>query len=189
MWNFCGTGDGTHGLAVLNDGLTEYEVADDAERTIAVTLMRTFGTFVFGRPTPDSQCLGDHTYRFALLPHTGGWADSDVVRLTREFITPLQAVESAPTRGTLAPEHTFLAVDNQALAFSAVKQAESGKGLVVRVWNPLDTPVKFRLSVGTGATKTRLLTLEEKPAGRATLKDGAVRLSAGPKQIVGVWLG
>ena len=189
MWNFCGTSDGTHGLAVLNDGLTEYEVVDDAERTIAVTLMRTFGTFVFGRPTPDSQCLGDHTYRFALLPHTGGWADSDVVRLTREFITPLQAVESAPTRGTLAPEHTFLAVDNQALAFGAVKQAENGKGLVVRLWNPLDTPAKFRLTVGTGATKARLLTLEEKPAGRATVKDGAVRLTAGPKQIVSVWLG
>ena len=68
MWNFCGTSDGEHGLAVLNDGLTEYEVVDDADRTIAVTLLRTFGTFVFGRPTPDSQCLGTHTYRFAILP-------------------------------------------------------------------------------------------------------------------------
>jgi hypothetical protein len=184
MWNFCGTSDGTHGLAVLNDGLTEYEVVDDAPRTVAVTLMRTFGTFVFGRPTPGSQCLGEHTYRFALLPHTGGWAQGEVVRHTREFITPLQAIESAPTRGDRPAEFTFLAVGSQELAFSAVKQGDNGKGLVVRVWNPLDEPCNFEVAIGTGAEKGRLMSLEEKPDERVSIENGVATVTAGPKKIV-----
>ncbi len=189
MWNFCGTLDGDRGLAVLNDGLTEYEVVDDAARTIAVTLIRSFGTFTFGRPTPGSQCLGEHTYRFALYPFRGDWRDSEVVRLTREFIAPVQAVESAPTRGNLPARLGLLRISNPNLVFSAVKQSEDGGGLVVRVWNPLETRQAFTLETAWPVRRAQLLTLEETREKTLRLNDGQLKLAAGPKKIVtvGLW--
>jgi alpha-mannosidase len=184
MWSFCGASDGANGLAVLNDGLTEYEVVDDADRTIAVTLLRTFGTFVFGRPTPDSQCPGRHTYRFGIHPHRGGWADSRVVELAREFISPLQALESAPTKGAGAHRRGMFSVSDPRIAFAAVKQGEDGKGLVLRVWNPFDREIKCTLHCGVPVRRAALLTLEEKREKSLRVKDNRIRLVAGPKKIV-----
>lgn len=192
MWDFVDVSDGQNGLAVISSGLIEYEVKDDPERSIAVTLVRAFGKFVFGRPTPGSQCPGLQKYRFTLYPHAGFWSDADILREKSRHIAPLQALESAPTKGDLPPEGSFLRVSPPSVAFSGIKESEDGEGLVVRLWNPLEEALDLVVKAGFPIKEARLLSLEEtalevlEPGG-----DGALHFPAPPKKIItlGIKLG
>ena len=189
MWNFVDVSDGEIGFAIINDGLTEYEVVDDRARTIAITLLRTFGKFVFERPTPDSQCLGEHCYRFALFPHTGFWYDTDIFKRTAEHITSPQALESAPTKGTLPPQFSFLSLSPNSIVFSGIKQGEDKKSLVIRFWNPLEEEQKVNIKTAFPLKRATLLTLEEKKIRKLKVVDGKlVSLKAGKKKIMTVGL-
>jgi len=188
MWSFVDVFDGEAGLAVLNDGLIEYEVVDEPARTIAITLLRAFGTFVFGRPTPGAQCKGTHLYRFALLPHQRPWHEARVFDEVRRLTIPLQALLSAPTAGSLPRSASFIHLTNPQLVFSAAKPAESGDKLVIRFWNPTAETQTTCIEFGLPLKRAQLLSLEEIPEGDLELQNGGrrVELSAGPKKIVTV---
>lgn len=163
MWSFVDVSDGTRGLGVVADGLIEYEVIDNAERTIALTLWRGFGKFVYGRPTPGSQCLGTRTFRFRVCPHEGTWRDAALLRRGQRHLVPLQALQSAPTRGTAAPRRSFLRIDGTDAEFGAVKLGEDGQRLVVRVWNSADTARDVRLALSAPLATAERVTMEERP--------------------------
>lgn len=185
MWYFMDVSDGEEGVALVNDGLTEYEVVDDAARTIAVTLIRAFGKTVFARPTPDAQCPGPHRYRFALLPHRGTWEDAGVFDAVYRMNYPQAALQSAPTRGAEALRRGFLRLTAGDIAFSTVKQSEDGKRLVLRLWNPHERDETIVLESALPIRKASLLTLEEKP--EKTLKPAGgnqLWLTAGRKKII-----
>jgi hypothetical protein len=188
MWSFVDVFDGEAGLAVINGGLIEYEVLDEPARTIAITLLRAFGTFVFGRPTPGAQCKGTHLYRFALLPHQRPWHEIDVFEEVRRLTIPLQALLSAPTTGSLPRSASFIQLTNPKLVFSAAKPAESGDKLVIRFWNPTDQTQTTCIEFGLPLKRAQLLSLEELADEELELENGGrrVQLSVGPKKIVTV---
>jgi alpha-mannosidase len=185
MWNFAGVSDGKQGLAVINDGLTEYEAVDDEPRTIAVTLLRAFGRFVFDRPVPEAQCPGKHTYNFAIYPHEGEWSDSNIFMETAEFITPLQAVESAPSRGKGPLEESFFSLISNAAVFSGIKQGEDGESVIIRFWNPYSIKKKVTLKTGKPVKDAFSLTLEEKRVKELKVDDdNIITFTASPKKII-----
>jgi len=190
MWHFVHVADGKGGLAVVADGLIEYEAVDDAARTIAVTLLRAFGKFVYGRPTPDSQCLGRRSFRFVVKPHAGPWRDADLVRRGQRHMTPVQATISAPTNGPSAPRREFLRVDGPGAVFSAVKQGEDGRMLVVRAWNSGDAEAPMIFRVGRPIKEAWRLTMEEAVVEKIPLALNATELTiaAGPRKIVTIGL-
>ena len=134
---------------------------DDAVRTIAITLLRAFGKFVWGRPTPGAQCLGQHFYRFALVPHRGTWVEAGLPSLAAEHLTRVYALESAPTRGTLPREQSVVRIEPDSLVLSGVKQSEAADAVVVRFWNPLPAPVEASVCSDRVIKAARRLTLEE----------------------------
>lgn len=189
MWSWVDVSDGASGFAVLQDGLIEYEVIDDEPRTLAMTLLRSYGKFVYGRPVPGAQCLGRHEYRFAVEPHAGDWQKAVLHGSAAEFLTAMPALQSAPTRGTLPRRSGFLEIDAPGTVLSGLKQAEDGHGLVVRFWNPLPGPVEARVICGVTPSQARRLTLEEVPEGPLDIDaDGSVRVQADGKKIVTVGL-
>lgn len=188
MWHFVDVTDGQRGHAVIADGLIEYEVKDDAERTIAITLLRAFGKFVYGRPTPESQCLGLRSYRLVVRPHAGTWYDADLVRRGLRHMTPVQATLSAPTTGTAAPRRELLRIDGPGAVFSAVKQGEDEKMIVVRAWNSGDADAPMTFHFGVPIKDAWRLTMEETvvekiPTG---LNAMSFTVSAGARKIVTV---
>ena len=97
--------DGEYGIAVLNRGLTEYEIYDNT--TIALTLLRGVG--MMGKrellirpgrpsgievPTPDALCLGIHVFEYALVPHAGNWDEAGIPAAAAEFDAPALAVQN-----------------------------------------------------------------------------------------------
>jgi len=134
MQRFVDVSDGTAGLAIVNDGLREYQVSEDPARTVAITLLRAYEVSLCPvskrwdiHPEMDlSQCPGAHEYRYAIYAHVGTWADAEVVRQADRLALPLQPAQVGPHGGDLPPRHSFAAVEPANLVLSAFKQAEDG---------------------------------------------------------------
>lgn len=186
MWNFAGVQDGTGGVAVINNGLIEYEAVDDAPRTLAITLFRGFGKFVFGRPVPGAQCLGTRRYRLSVYPFAGDWRGSELLALKDRHVAPVQVLQSAPTRGDLPLRRSLLALSPASLCFSTIKQGREPAEAVLRFWNTEDTPAEATITCGFDVSAARRLTLEEKEHGDLALDGNTIRLALGPKEIATV---
>jgi len=184
-------GDGS-GMAVINQGLPEYEVYPQ-QTTIAVTLLRCVERLSTGgeaaaaeadyNRTPGAQCLGRHTFRYAILPYEGDWSEAGVMDEAHRHNVPIRVAQTDVHPGTLGPTESLVFADGDRVALSCVKRAEREEALIVRLYNPTPrgSTVKVRVPDARGA---RLVSLNEEPVRDLKLRDGAVRLSIGAKKIV-----
>ena len=140
----------TDGLAVLHDGLLEYEVVGDGTE-LALTLLRATGYLSrialplrpdpAGPPMPveGAQLRGPRAFDYALLPHQSGGVDglSNLYRAADDFLVPLERARGGGVAGATRPP-TGQALAVRGAEVSAVRR-EPG-GLVVRVFNPSPEP-------------------------------------------------
>ncbi len=109
------------GVALLNDG--KYGLSVFGGR-VRLSLLKGGG-----HPDPRGD-KGVHRFTYSLLPHTGGWSVEAVVRPAYELNTPLLAHRGGTRAGTPLIEPT-----ENALVVETVKPAESGEGVIVRVYD------------------------------------------------------
>src|SRR5262249_39441952 len=154
---FVDLSDGTHGLAVLNHGLPEYEVvsapasgAMSEGSAVALTLLRCVEWLSredlatrrghAGPPlhTPEAQGHGTHVFEYALTPHPGTWEAEDafVLQEAHAYEAPLRAQAPEQHEGPLPARWSFVHVAPGTVLVSAVKRAEREDALVVRLVNP-----------------------------------------------------
>jgi mannosylglycerate hydrolase len=222
MDRFVDISDGEAGFALLNEGLKAYEAHEDASRTLSLTLLRCFPLRIcvtnvemtdYSKLGNGSQCQGRHTFRYALLPHAGDAHSAGLWQLAERFCHDLRVVQIGPTpHGMQPPAKSFLEVEPEGLHVSAVKQSETGRGWVVRLFNPAEGTVSGRLRLNGGLTgpraaqspvervqtafalptdpgvpwpAVRLVSLEEVPeADLAVGPDGWVAFEIAPKKIL-----
>ena len=166
MNSFVGISDGQVGFALLNEGLKAYEASDDPARTISLTLLRSFPLRIcvtqemldYSQSDKGSQCLGKHTFRYGIMPHSGDWEKAKVWQATDRFNLAFTAAQVGPTvHGTEPLSKSFLEIKPDVLPVSAVKRSESGQGWIVRLYNPFEKSIggAIRLNYGlTGPTTT-----------------------------------
>ena len=88
--------------------------------------------------TPDAQCQGSHTFRYAIFPilATALQARKSSTRVSEQFHLPFLAVRrknsGVASAGRIVPERAL----PDRLVLSALKQSEEGDALIVRVYNP-----------------------------------------------------
>lgn len=191
--NFCCATDSTRGLAVINRGLTDYELVDDRRRTLALTLLRTFyqGDVDSTERQPDEgfQCFGEHTFNYAVYPFTGDPVTAGVQQEAHAFNIPPRVVQTrAKTTGTLPLRNAFVEVRPAWLVMSALKQSESGTEVILRLYNPTLRKTTATLKFFREIRKAQILTLEETPAGKLKPEGNRIRVQAGAKKIVTVSL-
>ena len=124
------------GLVVLGKGLPEYEATEEGE--LALTLLRCVGwlsrddlsTRRGGAgpqlPVPGAQCHGDHVFEYAV--ELGEPADAELLRRSQDY--RFDFVEGAPRVEPASP----LEPVGGDLVFSALKAAEDGDGVVLRLF-------------------------------------------------------
>lgn len=170
--------DESAGLAVVTQGLREYEFAQTEPETIAVTLFRSVGwlgqpnlTYRPGRasgmvlPSPDSQIQGEHCFELSVVPFSAE-AETAFWRTIEQINTPVIAhVGTDWARFRLNYEqnhfparHSLVSWQSD-LHFSTLKKAEQGEGLILRAYNPTAQPQ----TMGTLITEfvTQLTQLDE----------------------------
>jgi alpha-mannosidase len=139
-----GEGD-VFGLAVLNDAKHGFDVLD-AE--VGVTAVRS-PIYAHHEPRIPTegvrysfQDIGLQRFTLALLPHRGAWADAGLTRRAAALNQrPTVLLESAHA-GSLPMSASFVAVEPATLVLGAVKQAEDGDDLVIRVVETAGRPAE-----------------------------------------------
>ncbi|HEX6122971.1 MAG TPA: glycoside hydrolase family 38 C-terminal domain-containing protein [Ktedonobacterales bacterium] len=196
---FVSVGEPGHGLAVLNRGLAEYEALPSTGAgqggAIALTLLRCVEWLSRGDlatrkghagpalHTPEAQGLGTHPFEYALVPHAGTWHADDalVLREAQAYEAGLRACIAEEHSGTLPPAWSFVRVSPGSVVLSAVKRAESGAGVVVRIYNPLAEAVAAELTLALPCRAVRAINLNEEALASSEavlpLSDGRVRLT------------
>ena len=130
---FVDLSDGTMGLALMNNGIREFEALETPEREVALTLLRAFE---FGQsPVIDqwdahpemelSQCLGPHDWSYAIYPHRGDWAEGGAYEQAEIFTLPLELGQAGPGPGDLPKTQSFLSVEPRNLVMSTMKRCEN----------------------------------------------------------------
>ena len=161
-------------LTVAAPGLPEAEVTPDG--VIAITLVRAVGWLALMDlttrpqpagpvvPTPGAQCQQRITAQLTLF--TG----SDP-RTARDAELGLAAVPAGDVP-LVPPDQALLTLDPPALQLSALKLAEDGAGMILRVLNPTDAAVDARVQLGLGVARVDAVRLDETPLDGSVLVEG-----------------
>ncbi len=190
---FVDISDGSVGLGVVVFGLPEYEVMSvDDGTAIAITLLRAVGwlsredllTRRAGNagpkiPTPEAQCLGTYTFRYAVVPHSGTWADGRLWHQAEEIRAPLRALELPIGRGEGPSSSSLLSVSPEQVVLTALKKAERSDHLVVRLLNASPDPTTARVQFNIDVARAWLANLNEEQQSELAVADNAVELEIG----------
>lgn len=127
-----------YGVSLLNDGRYGHDIVNGK---IGLTLLRS--------PTsPDPQAdQGEHRLTYSLYPHAGDWRTGDTVAAGYALNRPLLLHDMRNMRttdpdtsrrqespGTPAPSAIIFATDAESVVVEAVKRAQDGEYLIVRLY-------------------------------------------------------
>lgn len=116
--------EGGYGASIINDCKYGYNVHDNMMK---ITLLR-------GPICPDP--LGDigmHEFRYSFYPHAGTWREADTVKLGFEENIRLDG-EFIKANGGNSDGHSFAKIDGDSVILDAVKPAQDGRGVIVRMY-------------------------------------------------------
>jgi mannosylglycerate hydrolase len=191
MQRFVDVSDGTAGLAIVNDGLREYEVTADPERTIAVTLLRAYQVSICSSAAgweihPEmklSQSLGDHEFGYFIYPHAGRWDEGEVHREVERLTVPIQLAQAGPHGGHLPQRQSFLEIKPTNLLLSALKQSEDGNALLLRIYNPTEERIEGKLKFFRKLKSVEEVTLEELPICKVKARGKTLKVRVESRKI------
>jgi mannosylglycerate hydrolase len=199
MQMFVDVSDEAQGLAIVSNSFTEYQLLDDARRTVAITLFRAVrnricteyrstGSFPHQK---GGQVLRTLDYEYAIYPHDGDWQAGQVFGEALALnVKPVAFQFSAGEGGRLPVEASLFSVEPVELVVSAFKRAEDREAVILRVYNPSSETVEGRVSVRGGMQKAWKLNLnEEREEDLAAASDGALAISIASNEIVTIEIG
>ncbi len=148
-------------LALISRGLPEYEAIPNEEGGVdlALTLLRCVGWLSWSDlatrpgaedphvPTPDAQCPGTHTFEYALSLR-GEETQAALLRAAQDYRVGLV---DGPAGTDLLDT---LRVEGDGFAFSALKGAEEGDAVILRLYDPGESPAVARV-IGRNLTVRR----------------------------------
>jgi alpha-mannosidase len=110
-----------YGVALLNDSKYGYAAHGNVMR---LSLLRS-------PKIPDPQAdMGEHSFRYALLPHADNFLDAGVIDVGYSFNAPLLVY---PTQADLG-SHSFFQISGGSLVLDTVKKAEDSEALILRLY-------------------------------------------------------
>jgi alpha-mannosidase len=183
MWSFVDVSDGRAGLALIADGLHEYEVVPGNPAELVLTLLRSVGWLSRedlttrtghagpGLETPGAQVLGGHRLRYSLFFHEGNWERGGVWRAAESTLTPLVAGRG-PAITTAAPR---IELSPDTIQMTALIPRPDGYEL--RVVNASDTPRDAGIHLEPQPAEVTSITLAGDLRVSLACADRVVRLS------------
>lgn len=128
--------DGSYGVSILSESKYGWDKPSDG--TLRLTLIHTGNSK--GRWTfQDANDLGQHSFTYAIRPHKGDWREG-TVRAAEDLNHPLIAYVTTAHAGPLGNSFSLVRADQPSISVKAVKKAEDGNGVVVRVFETEGKP-------------------------------------------------
>lgn len=164
-----------YGVALLNDCKYGYDIQGGVMR---LSLLRSS---ISPDPIADR---GHHQFTYALLPHSGSFREGHVVEEAYALNVPPMVQEIKPHSGKLPSSCSFFQVDRPGLMIEAVKVAEDGGDLIVRLYEVEGARGPFKLSTKLPVRKAFLANLLEREIEVLPLHENSVSFNVLPFEIV-----
>lgn len=163
MQSFVTLEDGKRGLAIITEGVREYQIIGEKFDTIALTLFRSFGYMgrenLLYRPgrasgekiieTPNAQLLGKLKFNFGVHIYNDEFDKVNIANLAKRYLTQIKVYEYADfLNGRMIfafrdeekiyeNQYSLLRFEDENFALSSIKKEEKGTGLSIRIFNPM----------------------------------------------------
>ena len=193
MQNFLDLSDGQTGLTFLNKNLIEFEVSEDRTKTVYLTLLRCMDVNIatenrcgiIETGAHGSQCLGEHTFEYALYPHKGNWKVADVYEKMEEYVYSPRAYQiSGHNRGFLPEQMSLFAVNNKMIQVSGIKKTQDEEGVIIRLYNPTDETINCSISLACSVKEAWLTNMNEEKQEKLKFNKTNVILKFKPCKII-----
>jgi alpha-mannosidase len=194
---FVSVDSGEHGLTIANRGLPEYEVLDArGGAEIALTLLRCVGWLSRddlssrrggagpGLRTPGAQLHGKHVFEYSILPHAADWEAAGAHVLAIQRLRPMRARWNRHGLGRIEGKGSLLRVESSAFQVSAIKRAEDGDGVIVRVYNTTDDEAGTAIDLTPLQGEVSMVNLNEEHIADVPRVSGRILISARRNEIV-----
>lgn len=197
MQGFITVIDGERGMSLICQGIHEYELKLDNRRTLALTLMRSGrelsrGDFISGQgrkagwkcETTEALCLVPYTFRYALT-----FSGSDVLK---DFSPIYREAESFRVPGlscqikgseSILRDRSWLRIEPETLQLTALKEAEDGRGFILRILNPSNSDVEGNVVLKKRVYEVWECRLDEERLRRLRLERNRIRVVVKPWQV------
>jgi len=172
------------GVALYNKGLYEVEVTEDASRTIALTLFRSFRNEVARDEGEMSFMFRSMAFEFALDFRESTDPLGDIVTAGEGWRSGLHMLCKG-AHGGQWPElqQSFLNVDIPGAILSAWKSGADGMS-IVRLYNCTDQPISGTVELMHAPVEVLRLNLNEEVGGILPHEGRSVRLKMAPAEIL-----
>jgi len=164
-----------YGVALLNDCKYGHDIHGNE---MCLSLLRSSTS-----PDPLAD-RGRHQFTYALLPHAGDFRAGRVIEEAYALNVPLVVSETKPGAGSLPATHSFFQVDRPNVIIEAIKLAEDGGAVIVRLYEAAGARGTATLATTLPVQKAWLTDLLENEIEKVALKNGKVRLNLKPFEIM-----
>jgi alpha-mannosidase len=162
-----------YGVALLNDCKYGYDIHGNVMR---LSLLRSPAW-----PDPESD-QGPHQFAYALFPHGGDLRDAGVIAEAEAFNLPLTVVPAGGGRRRAAA--SIVGVDSPNVTIEAVKRADDGDGVIVRLTESFGARSAVRLTAAFPIASATRVDLLERDRAAVACDGGTVALDLHPFELV-----
>ncbi len=163
---------GEFGATILTDCKNGSDKPND--HTIRLTLIRTPGTRG-GYGDQGTQDIGHHEFIYGIAGHAAGWRQAQTDWQAQRLNDPLIAFEALSHAGALGREFSLLKISNPRIRLLALKKAEQGDEIIVRLVELEGKPQPdVRISFAKPISAAREVNGQEQPVGSATANGGSL---------------
>src|SRR5215471_313615 len=154
---------GAFGAAILND--SKYGWDKPADDVLRLTLIHTPRPRAY--PYQSSNDLGHHHFTYAIAGHLGDWRCGRVPARAEALNQPLVAFQTAGHPGALGSSFSLLSLDDSTgqVAVRALKKAEDGDEIVLRIQEQYGRPARTRVKLAATVQSARETNAAEEPIG------------------------
>jgi alpha-mannosidase len=168
-----------YGVALLNDCKYGYDIHGNI---LSLSLLRSSTS-----PDPLAD-RGQHQFTYALLPHAGGLKEGLVLEEAYALNVPLVVGKTKPHSGSLPPSTSFFQIDRPGVVIEAVKVAEDGDALILRLYEAEGARGRATLTTSLPVHQAWLTDLLETDIKGLPLKKGRISLDLQPFEIITIKL-
>lgn len=144
-----------YGVSLLNDCKYGFDcLGTDLRMTLLRSPIYCFHDPAKPEPSREYQFIdqGSQTIRYALLPHAGDWREGDAVRQAHALNNPFAFVFQYPHTGEWGKRRALLTVEPRNVTVAALKGAEGGDDIILRLFETEGTAASARVTLPDGRT-------------------------------------
>ena len=166
--------EGDYGVSILNDCKYGYDILNSRMR---ITLLRA-------PTTPDRYGdLGHHSFTYSYYPHAGTWQTGGTVQEAFKLNFALKGIPVSAKNGTLPETQSYINCDNDDIVIDAVKQAQDGNGIIVRVYQSRRVRGERTLTINLPFSKAYECNLMEVDEKEIDFKDNKITFNVTPFEV------